>query len=218
MQQTIELGCERLNEIRKVTPNAAGLVVATNVRHANQIASILRARGEICMVVTNQTPGAQGLIDKFRNSNDRWIVAVGMISEGTDIPRLQVCCYLSRIRTELHYRQVLGRVLRRMGDIDEHAWLYALAEPLLQQFSQRIAEDLPEDLAVLDYVHGASSSFAWAKNSEFEASFEGSIEISIHRPVPQVEGEISFVGDVERKGLYELDISSSFRTEILAYY
>ena len=218
VQQTIELGSERLNEIRKVTPNAAGLVVATNVRHANQIASILRARGESCLVVTNQTPGAQGLIDKFRNSNDRWIVAVGMISEGTDIPRLQVCCYLSRIRTELHYRQVLGRVLRRMGDIDEHAWLYALAEPLLQQFSQRIAEDLPEDLAVLDYVQGASSRLAWTKNSELDAPFDGSTEISIHRRVPQVEGEISFVGDVERKGLYELDISSSFRTEILAYY
>ena len=41
-----------------------------------------------------------------------WIISVGMISEGTDIPRLQICCHLSLIRTELHYRQVLGRVLR----------------------------------------------------------------------------------------------------------
>ncbi|HCP01716.1 MAG TPA: diguanylate cyclase, partial [Rhodospirillaceae bacterium] len=51
-----------------------------------------------------------------------------MISEGTDIPRLQVCCYLSRIRTELHYRQVLGRVLRRTGEPDNQAWLFMLAE------------------------------------------------------------------------------------------
>lgn len=75
-----------------------------------------------------------------------------MISEGTDIPRLQVCCYLSRIRTELHYRQVLGRVLRRTGESDDQAWLFMLAEPTLQGFAERIADDLPDDLAVLSDV------------------------------------------------------------------
>lgn len=75
-----------------------------------------------------------------------------MISEGTDIPRLQVCCYLSRIRTELYYRQVLGRVLRRMGEPDDQAWLFMLAEPTLQRFAERIADDLPDDLAVLSQV------------------------------------------------------------------
>ncbi|MCY1275230.1 hypothetical protein D9M70_238660 [compost metagenome] len=75
-----------------------------------------------------------------------------MISEGTDIPRLQVCCYLSRIRTELHYRQVLGRVLRRTGESDDQAWLFMLAELTLQGFAERIADDLPDDLAVLNAV------------------------------------------------------------------
>ncbi|HBO7067585.1 TPA: diguanylate cyclase, partial [Pseudomonas aeruginosa] len=70
----------------------------------------------------------------------------------TDIPRLQVCCYLSRIRTELHYRQVLGRVLRRTGESDHQAWLFMLAEPTLQGFAERISDDLPDDLAVLKYV------------------------------------------------------------------
>ncbi|MGV8268563.1 diguanylate cyclase, partial [Pseudomonas aeruginosa] len=68
---------------------------------------------------------------------------------GTGIPRLQVCCYLSRIRTELHYRQVLGRVLRRTGESDDQAWLFMLAEPKLQGFPERIAHELPDDLAVL---------------------------------------------------------------------
>ena len=72
-----------------------------------------------------------------------------MISEGTDIQRLCVCTYLSRIRTELHYRQVLGRILRKMGDSDVTAWLYVIAEPLLRKYSQRIADDLPEDQAML---------------------------------------------------------------------
>lgn len=102
--------------------------------------------------MTNRTPDAQQAINAFRHSDCRWIIAVGMISEGTDIPRLQVCCYLSRIRTELHYRQVLGRVLRRIGEPDDQAWLFMLAEPTLRSFAERIADDLPDDLAVLCQV------------------------------------------------------------------
>lgn len=49
-----------------------------------------------------QAKDAQKIINAFRSSDCHWIVAVGMISGGTDIPRLQMCCYLSRIRTELH--------------------------------------------------------------------------------------------------------------------
>src|SRR5690606_22706938 len=128
------------------------LIVATDIEHAQQITQALDAMGEICRVVTNKTPDAQHVINAFRHSACRWIVAVGMISEGTDIPRLQVCCYLSRIRTELHYRQVLGRVLRRKGECDDQAWLFMLAEPTLQGFAERIADDLPDDLAVLRAV------------------------------------------------------------------
>lgn len=145
----LDLGCSKLNELRQIKLDAAGLVVATDIKHAQQIALALEAMGEECRIVTNKTPDAQQVITAFRSSTCRWIVAVGMISEGTDIPRLQVCCYLSRIRTELHYRQVLGRVLRRIGESDDQAWLFMLAEPTLQGFAERIADDLPDDLAVL---------------------------------------------------------------------
>ncbi|HDV4112526.1 DEAD/DEAH box helicase family protein [Pseudomonas aeruginosa] len=145
----LDLGCNKLNELRQIKPDAAGLVVATDIEHAQQVAQALEAMGEVCRIVTNKTPDAQQVINAFRSSSCRWIVAVGMISEGTDIPRLQVCCYLSRIRTELHYRQVLGRVLRRAGESDDQAWLFMLAEPTLQGFAERIADDLPDDLAVL---------------------------------------------------------------------
>lgn len=148
----LDLGCGKLNELRQIKPDAAGLVVATDIEHAQQVALALEAMGEECRIVTNKTPDAQQVINAFRSSACRWIVAVGMISEGTDIPRLQVCCYLSRIRTELHYRQVLGRVLRRTGESDDQAWLFMLAEPTLQGFAERIADDLPDDLAVLSDV------------------------------------------------------------------
>ncbi|WP_430292801.1 DEAD/DEAH box helicase [Pseudomonas sp. B1-22] len=153
INQLLDLGCNQLNELRLIKPDAAGLVVATDIEHARQIAQALDEKGEACCIVTNKSPDAQQMINVFRHSASRWIVAVGMISEGTDIPRLQVCCYLSRIRTELHYRQVLGRVLRRTGEIDDQAWLFMLAEPTLQSFAERIADDLPDDLAVLKEVH-----------------------------------------------------------------
>ncbi|UPQ82222.1 DEAD/DEAH box helicase family protein [Pseudomonas knackmussii] len=149
IDQLLDLGCSKLNELRQIKSDAAGLVVATDIEHALQIAKALDARGEGCRIVTNKTPDAQQVINAFRHSACRWIVAIGMISEGTDIPRLQVCCYLSRIRTELHYRQVLGRVLRRTGENDCQAWLFMLAEQTLQHLAERIADDLPDDLAVL---------------------------------------------------------------------
>lgn len=153
IDKLLGLGCEKLDELCHTETNAGGLVVCTDIEHAYQVASALEARGETCCVVTNKTPDAQQLINQFRLSDQRWIVAVSMISEGTDIPRLQVCCYLSRIRTELHYRQVLGRVLRRTGESDDQAWLFMLAEPTLQGFAERIADDLPDDLAVLSDAH-----------------------------------------------------------------
>ncbi|XGA81382.1 helicase-related protein [Halomonas sp. CH40] len=149
LNAVLDMSIEKLSHVRQRVPNAGGLVVATDIEHAHQIAALLRDRSESFVVVTSQTPGAHQLIDQFRHSDTRWIIAVSMISEGTDIQRLCVCAYLSRIRTELHYRQVLGRILRRMGIIDDAAWLYVVAEPLLRQYTQRIADDLPDDQATL---------------------------------------------------------------------
>ncbi|MBX2868815.1 MAG: DEAD/DEAH box helicase family protein [Acidiferrobacterales bacterium] len=150
IDHTLFEASKRLSEIRQRVPTAAGLVVAATVVHAEQIATRLSALGEKPVVVTSRTPEAHEVINNFRTSSDRWIISVGMISEGTDIPRLQVCCHLSRIRTELHFRQVLGRILRRpAGEPSEiGGWLYVLAEPSLTEFARRIGDDLPEQNVV----------------------------------------------------------------------
>lgn len=218
VEKIIDLGRSRLDEVRRTVPEAGGLAVATNIRHAHQIAAVLRSRGEECQVVTTKTPGAQQVINDFRAGRGKWIVAVGMISEGTDIPRLQVCCYLSRIRTELHYRQVLGRVLRRTGEKDHEAWLFVIAEPSLLLYSQRVAEDLPDDLAVLDYTQlltVGGSCFGHQNLEDAEVSTE-SLDFKIGR-TSNTDVEF-FEGGMDQDILYRLDISSSFRTEILSVY
>ncbi|MCM2329745.1 MAG: DEAD/DEAH box helicase family protein [Pseudomonas sagittaria] len=216
IDQLLGLGCGKLDELRRLKPDAAGLVVATDIEHAQQIAQALEAMGEDCRVVTNQIPDAQQVINAFRHSNCRWIVAVGMISEGTDIPRLQVCCYLSRIRTELHYRQVLGRVLRRTCKADDQAWLFVLAEPTLERFSQRIADDLPEDLAVMNQVqmHAMESDIAAGETAAAEhADDTGESE----RGSGKDAGYTLSMGDFAPDPTYQVSFSQQYRQQLLAF-
>lgn len=219
IDQLLGLGCEKLDALRQIKPDAAGLVVATDIEHAQQIAQALEARGEGCRVVTNRTPDAQQVINAFRHSNCRWIVAVGMISEGTDIPRLQVCCYLSRIRTELHYRQVLGRVLRRTGEPDDQAWLFMLAEPTLRRFAERIADDLPDDLAVLSQVQmpaAPAGPMADGMGADNEAA--GHREGEAGQPPEAGKAGDYSLGDFAAEPSYQVSFSQHYRQLLLACF
>lgn len=101
----VEQSHKTLNTLRRTQPNAGGLIVAASVEHALLIASILESIcGESPTVVTYLHDESQQAIQHFRDGQARWIVSVGMISEGTDIPRLQVCCHLTRVKTELYFR------------------------------------------------------------------------------------------------------------------
>jgi len=143
-------GCEKLTEVRKHNANAGGLVVASSVAHASQIIQILQNKlKQSAVMVSYQQDEPSEIIKSYRNCTTQWIVAIGMVSEGTDIPRLQVCCHLSRIKTELYFRQVLGRVLRVNGSIDQNAWLYTFSEPKLLEYAYRIEKDLPDTSVII---------------------------------------------------------------------
>lgn len=146
---TLSLATDKLGEIKQSNPNAAGLIVASSISHAAYIFNMLKTEfSETAQIVTYKEDDPSTKINEFRNSTTNWIVSVGMISEGTDIPRLQVCCHLSRVKTELYFRQVLGRILRTNDSLNQQAWLYTFAEPKLVEFANRIAEEIP-DIPVL---------------------------------------------------------------------
>jgi superfamily II DNA or RNA helicase len=219
IDQLLGLGCGKLDELRQIKTDAAGLVVATDIEHAQQIAQALEARGESCRVVTNRTADAQQVINDFRLSDCCWIVAVGMISEGTDIPRLQVCCYLSRIRTELHYRQVLGRVLRRMGELDDQAWLFMLAEPTLRSFAERIADDLPNDLAVLSQVQmPAAPAGSMADGMGAGSEADGCSDGKAGQPLGAGAAGAYSLGDFAAEPSYLVSFSQHYRQLLLACF
>lgn len=135
----------KLNDLRKKSSNAGGLIVATSVSHAQKISHLLYSElNESSEIATYAEDNPLATIRQFRNSKSKWIISVGMISEGTNLPRLQVCCYLTRVKTELYFRQVLGRILRTTGNPNENGYLFMPAEPTLIEYAQRVSEDIPE--------------------------------------------------------------------------
>ena len=140
----------KLNVIRSTNPFAGGLIVASSVQHAKMILNILSNEfGEAAVIATYREVEPISIISNFKSSNISWIVSVGMISEGTNIPRLQVCCHLTRIKTELHFRQILGRILRISDGSNQEAYLFMPAERKLIEFAQRVAKDLPYENSVV---------------------------------------------------------------------
>ncbi|MCI2285606.1 hypothetical protein L3081_22240 [Colwellia sp. MSW7] len=79
------------------------------------------------------------------------IISVGMISEGTNISRLQVCCHLTNIKTEMHFRLILGRILRMTNSTNQEAIMYMLAEPKLLEYAYRVKQDVPFEADVVKF-------------------------------------------------------------------
>lgn len=157
----LKLSEKKLKGIRQKQSNAAGLIVAASVEHAMDIACILeRELGEKAYIVTYMHDNSQETIRYFRNSTDKWIISVGMISEGTDIPRLRVCCHLTRVKTELYFRQVMGRVLRSNGKHGEGGYIYMPAEPNLVEYAYRVADDIPEQNTIAFQDMGSDAFIA----------------------------------------------------------
>jgi hypothetical protein len=146
----LNLGCEKLKTIRTVNGGAGGLIVAASISHAEQILKVLTEDlHQSAVLVSHKIPDAQRIIETFKQARTEWIVSVGMISEGTDIPRLQVCCHLSNIKTELYFRQVLGRILRINEAFNQEAWLYTFAEDNLTGYARQIEKDIPDSFLLI---------------------------------------------------------------------
>jgi superfamily II DNA or RNA helicase len=103
----------QLKEIRTAHPAAGGLVIAMDQEHARGIARMLEHRfGVHATVATSDDPMASMRIAHFSTGSDPWIVAVRMVSEGVDIPRLRVGVFATNTTTDLFFRQAIGRLVR----------------------------------------------------------------------------------------------------------
>jgi superfamily II DNA or RNA helicase len=142
----------RLTEVRHEQPDAGGLVIATDQDHARGIASLLRTRfGTSARVVTSDDPLASAGIAEFAAGSDPWLVAVRMVSEGVDIPRLRVGVYATTTSTELFFRQAVGRLVRwTRGVPRQRAWLFIPDDPRLRRHAAGVAEQRRHSLRKRD--------------------------------------------------------------------
>jgi superfamily II DNA or RNA helicase len=138
---------ERLTVKRREMPDAGGLVIATDQATARAYAVLLkRLTGQAATVVLSDDPQSSRRIGEFRRSQDRWMVAVRMVSEGVDIPRLAVGVYATSVSTPLYFAQAVGRFVRvrRRG---ETASIFLPSVPVLLQHASELE-------AVRDHVLG----------------------------------------------------------------
>lgn len=155
MPSILKQADDMLSELREDIPDAAGLVVAERQWLAKGYADILEGitgnRPPVVVSNPKSDPGskiAKDQIDQFRGGTGRWIVAVKMISEGVDIPRLAVGVYASKTQTPLFYRQVVGRFVRTRKDEEINARLLIPAVPQLLQHAREIEEELRHQLEI----------------------------------------------------------------------
>lgn len=110
----------RLTEVRRHVPDAGGLVIATDQAQARAYARVLASvAGEKPVVVLSDDAGASARIDEYERGTARWMVAVRMVSEGVDVPRLAVGVYATATSTPLFFAQAVGRFVRtrRRGEV-----------------------------------------------------------------------------------------------------
>jgi superfamily II DNA or RNA helicase len=134
----------RLHAIRQHEQNnAAGLIITPDTETARQAAQQVQVlTGQKAVVVVSEDADASALLRNFGQQALPWLVAVRMVSEGVDIPRLRVMLYSTNITTRMYFRQAVGRVVRRQPQLkgEQLAYFYLPALPELTQHAREIEQ------------------------------------------------------------------------------
>jgi superfamily II DNA or RNA helicase len=140
----VEWGSAKLSDLRLRMPNAGGLVIAPNIIMADYMVKLIeRMEGETPSIVHSNVINPENKIEGFRHTEKRWIVSVGMISEGVDIPRLRVLIYLPNSLTELTFRQAIGRVVRNYTETDDtRAYVVMPSFETLEIYARRVEDEM----------------------------------------------------------------------------
>jgi superfamily II DNA or RNA helicase len=113
MPAVIAAADTRLRGLRQHVPDAGGMIIASDQTAARAYAKLLeKITGETPTVVLSDDTGASDRIAAFSEDTSPWLVAVRMVSEGVDVPRLAVGVYATSASTPLFFAQAIGRFVR----------------------------------------------------------------------------------------------------------
>jgi len=168
MPAVISAADTRLRQLRDGgVPDAGGMIIASDQKTARAYAVLLeRITGEAATVVVSDDRGASERIAKFSAGTSRWLVAVRMVSEGVDVPRLAVGVYATSASTPLYFAQAIGRFVRsrRAG---ETASVFLPSVPSLLQLASELETQRNH---VLGEPHRQTDELEAAQRRETEPS------------------------------------------------
>ncbi|HXB88590.1 DEAD/DEAH box helicase [Mycobacterium sp.] len=139
MPAVIQAADIRLSQLRDGgVPDAGGMIIASDQKSARAYAQLVTTvTGEAPTVVLSDDRGSSDRIAQFSGASSRWLVAVRMVSEGVDVPRLAVGVYATSASTPLYFAQAIGRFVRsrRPG---ETASVFLPSVPSLLQLASEL--------------------------------------------------------------------------------
>lgn len=131
----------KLLEVRKTHPTAGGLIAARDQDHAQRLVKVMqKISGRTPVIAISDDPQSKEKIASFRDSSDMWIVTVKMVSEGVDIPRIRILSYLTNVKKELFFIQIIGRTVRVIPSLpadQQESYIYI---PRDRDFNKMITE------------------------------------------------------------------------------
>jgi superfamily II DNA or RNA helicase len=179
LPQVIRDAHERLSAIRDDLetgdPRAGGLIICMNQMHAQTTADLVkRITGtKPVVVISDMEAEASAEIDRYAKGNTPWIVAVKMVSEGVDIPRLRVGIYATNVTTELFFRQAVGRIVRWQGiSENENAYFYIPRDERLVSFARAIRDER-------DHVLMEGMDYSERGDRELDPNFDPALSLYI---------------------------------------
>ncbi|MDY6870651.1 MAG: DEAD/DEAH box helicase [Actinomycetota bacterium] len=129
----------RLRQLRAGgMPDAGAMIIATDQTAARLYAALLtKMTGEAPTLVLSDDPGSSARIAEYSAGDTPWLVAVRMVSEGVDVPRLAVGVYATSASTPLFFAQAIGRFVRsrRPG---ETASIFVPSVPTLLELASQM--------------------------------------------------------------------------------
>ncbi|MDQ1102905.1 superfamily II DNA or RNA helicase [Nocardioides zeae] len=138
MPSVLEAADKRLSEVRRHVPDAGALVIATDQDSARAYAKLIKdITGESATLVLSDEKAASKRISEFAENDSRWMVAVRMVSEGVDVPRLAVGVWATTTSTPLFFAQAVGRFVRARKR-GETASVFLPSVPRLLEFASEL--------------------------------------------------------------------------------
>ena len=142
-QQLLLRAQRKLKQVRLQHPNAAGLVIARDIDHAQAITTLLEEDGHRVDLVHSQESGAAARLNLFQQGSAQWLVSIDMCAEGFDAPRLRVIAYLTTVVTKSRFLQGITRAVRMTPELAAQeptprhpSFAYAPADPLLMGYAR----------------------------------------------------------------------------------